>query len=265
MTSGRVHGSRVMAVDEYERIAAAETGHWWYRNARSLAADLLEPWLPHCGLVLDAGCGPGATGAWLTQYSTVVGVDVAHEALSLLQKRHADVVPVQADLTRLPFADESFGDVIVVTVLYAVPDDRAALRELRRVLRPGGVLLTIEPAFPALRRSHDRVVGGVRRYRRAGLVSVMGQAGFTVRRSTYACSFLAPPAGVLALAERVRPPKHVAGGGSDLQKPSLDTMFARLAAIERRWLSRGHDVPFGTSLAIVATRDDATRSSVSHT
>jgi hypothetical protein len=50
-------------VDEYARIAAAEDDHWWYRNTRALARDLLGPWLTQYPRILDAGCGPGGNGA----------------------------------------------------------------------------------------------------------------------------------------------------------------------------------------------------------
>jgi len=74
-----------------------------------------------------------------------------------------------------------------------------------------------------------------------------------VRRATYAYSFLALPAAALHVLER----RKVADGGdqgSDVDRRWLDRVFAPLAAAERRWLAR-RDLPVGTSLAVVATRD----------
>jgi len=238
--------------DEYARIAAAEDEHWWYQSTRALAAQLLGPWLGRPGLFLDAGCGPGGNGAWLAERGTVVGVDRAVEALELLHARHPEVLATRAGLDRLPFPDARFDVVLCVTVLYTVPDDDAALGELARVVAPGGAVLLIEPAFAALRRAHDTTVHGRRRYRRAELAERARAAGLHVQRSTYAFSFLAPPAAALALADRVLPPRKVSP--SDVERRGLDRVFAPLARAERRVLAH-RNLPVGTSAVVLATRE----------
>jgi SAM-dependent methyltransferase len=244
-------------VEEYARIAAAEDEHWWYRGTRALMAQLLAPWLDACSppatCILDAGCGPGGNGAWLATHGTVMGVDLALEALEFVRSRRPETAPVRSQLGELPFADGSFDVAVAITVLYSVPDDVQAIRELARVLRPGGVVMVVEPAFEALRRAHDRTVHGLRRYRRKELARLFEQPGLRVRRSTYAYSFLAPPAAALGLLERRSnhaPETH----HSDLERRRLDRVFAPLARYERRWLAHG-DVPFGSSVALVATRE----------
>ncbi len=142
--------------------------------------------------------------------------------------------------------------VVAITVVYSVPDDHAAVTELGRVLRPGGVLLLVEPAFPSLRRAHDKTVGGVRRYRRAGLADLATEAGLTVQRATYAYSFLVPPSAALSIVDRLHP-RPVSDSGSDVERRALDRVFRPLARLERRRLRHG-DVPFGTSTIVVATR-----------
>jgi len=242
-----------MEVEEYARVAAAEDDHWWYRNTRALMSDLLRPWLAHDQRILDAGCGPGGNGAWLRSHGRVVGVDVAHEALEFVRTRRPETVPVRASAQRLPFEDGVFDVVLGITLLYTLQDDVAALTELVRVLRPGGALLLLEPAFESLRRGHDVTVHGLRRYRRHELAGLAIRSGLRVRRATYAYSFLAPPAAVLAALERrgTRPPQDA---GSDVERRALDPVFAPLARTERRWLTR-HDVPVGTSVVVLATRD----------
>lgn len=241
-----------MEVEEYARIAAAEDDHWWYRNTRAVMRDLLAPWLRDDLLVLDAGCGPGGNGAWLASHGWVVGMDIARVGLDLLRARRPELTPVQGSISTLPFRDETFDVVLAVTVVTCVPDDQQALRELVRVVRPGGVLLLMEPAFPALRRAHDKTVHARRRYRRDDLVPRLETAGLTVQRATYLYSFLVPPAAVLAVAERLRP-HQVEDAGSDVERRSLDPVFGWLAARERSWLTR-HDLPVGTTVAIVGTR-----------
>jgi SAM-dependent methyltransferase len=237
--------------DEYARIAAVEDDHWWYRNTRALMADALAPWLGRGQRILDAGCGPGGNGAWLAQHGRVVGVDVAADALAFVRDRQRALAPVQASIDALPFTDRCFDVVVGVTVVYTVEDDVGAVRELARVLRPGGALLLLEPAFSALRRAHDATVHTVRRYRRAELASIATGAGLRVEHSTYAYSFLAPAALGLAAVGRLRPAAEE--GGSDVERRGLDRVFSPLASVERRWLRRRR-VPFGTSALVVASR-----------
>ncbi|HEX9467483.1 MAG TPA: class I SAM-dependent methyltransferase [Acidimicrobiia bacterium] len=254
-----------MDPQEYARIAAAEDEHWWYRNARALLAELLQPWLAPDLRILDAGCGPGGNGAWLAEHGTVVGVDISPEALGFVRTRHTEVLPARATLEALPFPEQSFDVAIGVTVLYTVEDDARAVTELARVLRRGGVAALLEPAFDWARREHDTTVHGRRRYRRQGLTQLAHEAGLTVRRATYAYSFLAPPAAALGWLERVRrrslSPSELklelgstSSPASDVERRSLDRVFAPLATLERRVLAR-RDVPIGTSVVILATRD----------
>jgi SAM-dependent methyltransferase len=243
-------------IEEYARIAAAEDDHWWYRNTRALVADLVGPWLPRARRILDAGCGPGGNGAWLAEHGTVVGVDVSPDALAFVRSRRPAVRPVRASLEALPFPDQTFDVVVAITVLYTVADDDRALSELERVLAPGGAVLLFEPAFESLRREHDVIVHGRRRYRRSALAEQASVLGLSVQRATYAYSFLAPPAAVLGGVERVRrrpAPASAPHRASDVERRALDRMFAPLAGAERRVL-RTRDVPIGTSVIVVATK-----------
>ncbi len=241
-----------MEHDEYARIAAAEDDHWWYRNTRGLVGDLLASWLGRGQRILDAGCGPGGNGAWLSEHGRVTGVDLAPEALEFVRDRRPTLTPVRASIDALPFADESFDVVVEITVVTCVPDDAAAVRELARVVRPGGVLLLFEPAFDSLRRAHDKTVHSLHRYRRRDLAGLAEGVGLRVERTAYAYAFLAPPAYALSLVDRVRdrPPTET---GSDVEKRTLDRVFAPLARLERRWLHRGR-LPFGTSAIVVASK-----------
>jgi SAM-dependent methyltransferase len=239
-------------VEEYARIAAVEDDHWWYRNTRALAADLLAPWLDDRPRILDAGCGPGGNGASFSTHGPVFGVDVSPEALAYVRTRRPETLPARAGIEALPFVGGGFDIVLAITVLYSVGDDARALTEMARVVRRGGAVLLVEPAFESLGRGHDATVHGRRRYRRTELTDLARRAGLTVRRATYAYSFLAPPAAALGAFDRLRHRRHTPNG-SDVDKRALDRVFAPLASLERRWLDH-HDVSWGTSVVVLATR-----------
>jgi SAM-dependent methyltransferase len=100
--------------------------------------------------VLDAGCGGGRTSAWLVEQGAgVVGIDTSEELLRLARDRLPSATFVHGDLAEpLPFEDGSFDVVVSSLVMHYLRDWAPALRELRRVLRPGGVvaLSTHHPA-----------------------------------------------------------------------------------------------------------------------
>jgi demethylmenaquinone methyltransferase / 2-methoxy-6-polyprenyl-1,4-benzoquinol methylase len=96
--------------------------------------------------VLDLCCGTGDIAQRFT--GNVVGVDFTDEMLRIAAARTTRVRWVRADALRLPFADASFDVVTVGYGLRNLADLEAGLREIRRVLRPGGKLLSLDFGKP---------------------------------------------------------------------------------------------------------------------
>ena len=107
----------------------------------ALFEDLAEGIGARPGLrVLDAGCGMGGPAAWLrrTTGCDVVGVDLMQEAVRAARRLFADAVAVAGSLHALPFRARSFEAAWAVGVLELVEDKAGALRDVARVLEPGG-------------------------------------------------------------------------------------------------------------------------------
>ena len=237
-----------MDLDEYRLMAAVEQAHWWYGATRALLAQLLRPHLGGSPRILDAGCGTGATGAWLAAHGPLTATDVEPLALTLHRELHPDVGVVTADVRQLPFHSGSFDLVCCVTVLYhrAVDDPAAVVRELVRTTRPGGYVCLMEPGVRRLRRAHDRTTHTRRRFSRADLVALVEDSGCQTITATGAYSFLVPAAAAKAVLERGH-------GSSDLARgeTGLGGLLACLAALERRLL-RHVSLPFGLSVIVIA-------------
>ena len=102
------------------------------------------------GTALDIGCGPGKFTQSLTAlFAAVSGVDISAKAIAKAQAAAAaadckiDFRVASGDA--LPYGDASFDTAIFSNSLHHMPDIAAALREARRVLRPGGLLYVMEP------------------------------------------------------------------------------------------------------------------------
>jgi SAM-dependent methyltransferase len=143
--------------------------------------------------VLNAGAGQGTFSRLLEGRGfEITSTDASESAVDVLRERVRGSV-LQADVTELPFADESFDAVVLGEVLEHVPDDTGAVAEVARVLRPGGVLVISVPAHPKLYGASDRWAGHIRRYRKAGLVAVVEAGGLAVERCSawgFPCSAL---------------------------------------------------------------------------
>ena len=99
--------------------------------------------------VLDACCGTGDLAlAALAGGADVVGLDFSERMLDRARAKSAEIEWVRADMLALPFDDESFDAVTVGFGVRNVDDLEAGLRELRRVLRPGGRIGILEITTP---------------------------------------------------------------------------------------------------------------------
>ena len=93
---------------------------------------------------LDAGCGTGLNLRNLPDGAT--GLDINPRNVAVLRERFPNHSIVEGDIEALPFADHSFATVVCTEVLEHLPDPAQALKEIRRVLVPGGVLIGSVPS-----------------------------------------------------------------------------------------------------------------------
>jgi SAM-dependent methyltransferase len=264
-----VSGPEIYSAAYYDRLATLEDRHWWSVGMRAIGGALLRNELrgprPR---VLDAGCGTGAGARWARTRlgaATVVGVDVSSAALRLFRAR-AGVPALQADVLDLPFRATVFDLVVCHDLLQHLPTDvrdRRALAELRRVLRPGGLLLVRSNSRLGTGRPPPGVQGGdYRRFTLPELVARIRDAGFDVSRATYANALPALPAAARRWWRRRRSGStdHRLDHGLEMRDtaaahPWLNRLFLGILRAEAWYLTgRGRRLPFGHSTFCVAIR-----------
>jgi SAM-dependent methyltransferase len=185
-----------MEAYEYDLMARVEERHWWFRARLEMVRTLLRKHVPP-GVGLDCSCGTGMTLKNLHQW-VQTGADLHGLALKHSRARgHSRLL--QTDLRQLPLSNESLDLVVSLDTLEHIDEDRQALDEIFRVLKPGGHALFTVPAHPWMYSSHDRALHHVRRYRRGEFRSKVLDAHFEILKLKWINVLLFAPVAIVRL------------------------------------------------------------------
>ena len=229
---------------------------WWYQGMRAITSSLLGPSLEERSnqRVLDIGCGTGYALVWLRErfgFREVFGVDLSPLASVFWNSRALDTVAL-ASADKLPFGESQFDLVTCFDVIYQLSDERAsaAISEIHRTLKPGGLLFIREPAYQWMRGGHDVAVGTHRRYTLTDLRRLLLANGLKVRKASYVNTLLFWAAAPHRLWSKWR-------GGTDSDvKPVpfwLNRGLLSFLNLEARLLRRA-TFPFGLSAISIAEK-----------
>jgi SAM-dependent methyltransferase len=235
---------REMMEHTYPILFRVEQSHWWHIGRRRMTDRRPR--------ILDVGCGTGANLLMLSKYGDAEGVDVSEDALAFCRERGLDKVKLGAG-EELPYEDGTFDLVTAFDVVEHMDDDLAGLREMRRVLRPGGHVLLFVPTFMFLWGVQDDVSNHRRRYRLSELRRVLEEAGFEIERTTYAnITFFLP---ILLMRKLMRFTGIKAESENNINVSALNGILGRIFGSESLVL-RYMDLPFGVSGLCVARAAD---------
>lgn len=237
---------------EYEAMFGLEDVYWWFIARRELAVELLRRELGgrHDARILDVGCGTGSNLEAFSKLGRATGIDMSPEALAFCRKRGVDSVTF-AEIERLPFADATFDVVTAMDVLEHTDDDLLALQELRRVCKPGGLLLATVPAYGFLWSEHDEALKHRRRYTAHELRNKLTVTDFAVERTSYFITSLFLPILLMRIHQGLFKKSTHPQTSIQLLPPWLNRTLVGLLAVERR-LHRRINLPFGVSIVAQA-------------
>jgi SAM-dependent methyltransferase len=241
--------------EELQRLAGFEEWYWWHRSRQNIVCRTLRRYAPPRARILDVGCGTGATSAALRRFGDVTGLDMGLAALGHARAR--GLVVARASAESLPVGDACFDVAVALDVLEHLDDDRRALEEIRRVLRPDGLLLATVPAYSFLWSSHDEALGHRRRYRRGELQARISAAGLEIELCSYVMASILPVAIAVRLSERIFPRRGPSQSGYVLLPRPLNELLTHLTSLSS-WLLPITTLPFGLSILAVARRPAGT-------
>ena len=245
---------------EYQVMFDAEDRHWWYRTLHALILHFVHAEFARKGPLemLDVGCGTGGLMGRLAAFGRVAGCDISPDAVDFCRRRGLKDV-VAADLLTAGFAAASYDVVTAIDVLCHgwMKNEREALAQLYAALRPGGMLITNDPAFECLRGTHDAAVFTKKRFRRKEFAAALGDAGFIVKRMTYRLFPLFLPVLAVRVAGRSKLRSGTPTGeiASDIAMPApfVNAILYGIGRLENASLHRV-SAPIGTSLFTVARK-----------
>jgi len=234
-----------------------EDVHWWFVGRRRILLSILNQYLgagaTNGRQILDVGCGTGTMLTHLARFGAARGVDMDLEAVGYCHDRGLQQV-TQSGADSLPFEKDTFDLVTALDVVEHIDDDLGALREMRRVIKPGGLLLLTVPAYRFLWGRQDDINLHKRRYVARKLRNRLQTAGFEVERLTYMNSILFPAIAAIRLVRHIlpEPPKLESDFAFPAPQP-LNVLLGAVFGSERYALTR-FDIPFGVSIMALARR-----------
>jgi SAM-dependent methyltransferase len=264
---GVVHREEEYDSAGFDTLRQMQERHFWYRGRHRFLWSSVRRTLTggeSCladRRAIDLGGGCGGWIKYLTDRHVRAGELALADSSRLALDYAADLLPdsvqrYQIDLLKLQWR-ERWDAAFLLDVLEHIPDDRAALREIRESLTPDGVLFITTPALQRFWTYNDELVHHVRRYSKADYRQLARECGYEVVDVRYFQFFLSP----LLLASRLfRPPTL-----STLSTAQRQALLARthripspvvngvLTAAFAAETPLGHWLPFPWGTSVLAT------------
>lgn len=242
--------------DRLALTAKAETTHFWFRGFRMYVAPAIRGVVAGRDdlRIVDCGCGTGYNlKVLLRPYGRVFGFDLLPEGIR--RARAAGRPLTYANIEHIPFTSDSFDLATSFDVMQSVPDDRRAIREIARVLRPGGHVVLNMTAMAMLGGDHSEVWGELRRYTRQAAADLVEDAGLEVVQIRYLFGSLVPLILAVRTTQRLLRSSRDPQDDSDLIVPPApaNALLTAVVWIEAA-IARYVAIPFGSSLLVVAKK-----------
>ncbi len=236
----------------YKLYKEVQETHWWFKVRDNLLKDIAVKYFENKSLVLDFGCNYGHGVRILNNMGfDTWGLDVSEDAIKYGRAQGIPNLVLDKDKNFLP---ESFDVVISLDVIEHIEDDKEALEYITSLLKPGGIIVIMVPAFAFLWGVQDEISHHFRRYTIPQLQNLAKQAGdFEIVKKSYFNTFLFLPIAGLRLISLFL---KIKSRDSDLNinNKFIGRVFYWIFDLERRLL-RYINFPFGVSALLILRKN----------
>jgi len=227
---------------DYRDYIDGQTGEqFWFKSKKDLISILMNKIGRKNLKILNIGVGTGVDLEIMNRFGNIYIIDVNKKALDLIPSNLYSEKKV-CDATALPYPNDFFDIVCSFDVFEHIKNDKKAVLEAHRVLKKGGLLLLMVPAFNFLFSAHDKALLHYRRYSKKKLYELLRI--FKYEYLSYWNSILFIPLSILRILKKRAKPKTDYFNLPDL----LEKTFLNFLRIENKLIMKDYRLPFGLSL-----------------
>lgn len=226
--------------------------HWWFRVKDNILKDISDRYFKKGEKILDFGCNYGHSVKILHDLGyDSLGVDVSKEAIDFGKSLGINNIYLESEKT---FSPNYFDAIISLDVLEHIQDDKKALLHLSQIVKPGGYIVIMVPAFMFMWGIQDIISQHYRRYTLPVLTDLVNEtADLEIVRKTYFNTFLFLPISVVRLWSKLFPPT-TRDSDLNINNSFTNNLFFYIFDFERRIL-KYFNFPFGVSALIILRKN----------
>ena len=247
-----------MNKNAYEEMFAVEDSHWWYVGLHDLVTVISNRLFPPEHIkILDVGCGTGGLLSILSRAGhEVEGLDFSDDALSFCHKRGLQNV-FKADINEWKPNQNAYNLITSFDVLSHewITDEVKILKSLADGLKENGLIMLNYPAFPILRRRHDKVVMMRKRYTKKVLTQMLSKASLEPVIFSYRVPHAFIVLLMLRLFESFKTDQQESQSDiATIPSEVFNNALTYAIKLENQAIARGLPIPFGSSLFVAARK-----------
>ncbi len=244
----------------YEKYHELEKGHWWFRARKEILEDLLQrdilPRLRENPKILNAGAATGVSSLMLSEYGALTSLELDQSSCDFMKEEY-DLDVVCSGLEKTPFPDKHFDLICAFDVIEHIKDHEQSVKEMKRILKPGGKIFLTVPAFQFLWSDHDEINHHFRRYTLKNIRALIKKEELEIQRSSYFNTILFPPIALTRILGKIRPYKTLK---SDFERYNTDGIGNKILfgifRLEKKMFRFISGFPFGVSIFLIVDKKE---------
>ncbi len=231
-----------------------ENSYWWFVARNQIVKSVLinKTKLPPGTGILDVGCGTGGFAKLISDHFKPICMDTSPIAIEYCKRRGIEQVYLST-LQNFPAGEADFKAITMLDVIEHIEDDKSVVESAFAVLPEGGFFVATVPAYQSLWSKHDEIHQHYRRYSKKKFNSLLENAGFEIKYSTYFNTILFLPAILKRFVDKLTGAEKKKTEPVEEVSPFVNKIFTKMFLFEKNLL-KYCSFCFGLSILVVAQK-----------